>query len=210
MSTAISLYQIEDDLAALVDTAEGGIDPAQEAAFLEQFSATLQQAKDKRDACARFFAHCEAMEQQADAEIARLTALKQSFVKARERLAGYVVTVIKSLGKDDKDKFRKLEGNICKLSIQANPNPKSVLITDGMLVPRHHQKLTIKVDGATFDTLINSAELEAVLKFMEIAKTQVEYDLRAIKAEIENNSEVLGATLTGGTEDTLKYRLVCK
>ena len=102
---ALSLYAIEDQLAALVDTLE--IVPVdQEDELVARLGEALAHAVEKRDSMGRFLAHLDDQISFADAEIKRLEERKQSFARILERTESYVVRIIQSLGQDDAGKWR--------------------------------------------------------------------------------------------------------
>ena len=80
-SVAVTLYELEDQLLALADTAEA-VPPEQEAAFVAEFEATLAAAVEKRDRVGQFMAHLESQIALAKSEIGRASC--------RERVYGTV------------------------------------------------------------------------------------------------------------------------
>jgi hypothetical protein len=115
----ITLFDAEEGLTAFLDTAEM-VTPDQEEAFLADFEAALTAAADKRDRVAGRIAKLEAQQEYAAAEIKRLHAFKKSKESEQARLEGYVSYVIRRLGKDGKNKWRKLEGHNRSLVVAAS------------------------------------------------------------------------------------------
>src|SRR3954464_2400918 len=107
---ARSLYDVEDHLAAMTDTAEL-VSLGQEQSFIAEFQQALTAAVEKRDRVGQFFAHCESQALLAQQETYRLSHRNAFYQRATDRMEGYVAMVIVSLGTDGKGKFRKLEGN---------------------------------------------------------------------------------------------------
>jgi hypothetical protein len=103
--TAASLYLIEDQLAALIETAEL-VSPEQEQEFRGEFQVALTAAVEKRDRVGQFLAHLEQQIAFARFEIDRLRQRKATCERALERLENYVIGTIENLGTDSKGKYR--------------------------------------------------------------------------------------------------------
>ena len=58
VSSPITLYQIEEQLQALFDSAEL-VAPEQETEFMAELSKAIEKAVDKRQRVAEFIAHCQ-------------------------------------------------------------------------------------------------------------------------------------------------------
>ena len=130
--SGLTLYTLEDQLAALADTAD--MVPADhEQQFLENFKSALVAAVEKRDRVGQLMAHLEQQVAFARAEIERLKERKEFYERVLERMEQYLIRVITSLGLDAKDKPRKLEGRTVTFSIKSCP--ASVEITDEPAVP---------------------------------------------------------------------------
>src|SRR5215471_14329965 len=108
-NAALTLYSIEDQLAALVDTLPV-VEPDLEDELLARIGESLIRAIDKRDSMGRFLAHVDAQIAFADSEIKRLHERKRTFERILERTEAYVVRVIQSLGQDVSGAWQKLEG----------------------------------------------------------------------------------------------------
>jgi hypothetical protein len=207
MSTALTLYDLEDNLTAMLDTAEGGVDPALEQEFYLKLQADLAATKDKRDRVGQFLSHCDLMQANAKAEIERLQKLRTLYATAQERMEGYVIRVIQALGPDGKGKFRKLEGNTVSLSIQANP--ASVVFSDAAAVPIEHKKVTVKMPAETWQMVVDSLGIGESVELLAAAAVTEEVSKTSVKAALAT-AEVPGAALTGDTPETKTYRLVRK
>src|SRR4030095_9022596 len=114
--TAASLYVIEDQLAALIETAEL-VSPEQEQEFRAEFQAALAAAVEKRDRVGQLLAHLEQQIDFAKFEIDRLRQRKAAFERALARLEDYVIGTIENLGTDSKGKYRTLEGKSTTFSL---------------------------------------------------------------------------------------------
>ena len=176
--TSRPLYETETDLAGFVETAEM-VTPEREQEFLEEFSAALQQAVEKRDRVGNYFGHLESQISFADAEIKRLQEKKSAYKKAFERLERYVIAVIKSLDEDAKGKWKKLEGRTVIFSLRNCP--VSVEILNEAEVPADYKTLTVKLPAPVWEDLLDRLQIEerskvlGQVKFGEsyISKTQV-------------------------------------
>jgi hypothetical protein len=155
-TTALTLYEAEDNLLALLNSLEIAEGMAQEAEVLEEIRTAWLAAAEKRDRVCQFLAHLEAQQEFAAAEMKRLKERKDQMERIQERLEGYVVQVIRSFGLDAKNRYPKLEGLTSTLSIRSCPD--SVKILDESLVPLEFKTVTISetVDkraiGARLDT----------------------------------------------------------
>jgi hypothetical protein len=124
----MTLYELEDDLAALVETQEaGGVPVELEAEIQLRVQEALTGAVEKRDRMAQFLAHLEGQQELAQAEIRRLQERKRVMGATQERLERYVIAVMERLG------VKKLEGQVSTLSLRACP--VSVVIEDERCVP---------------------------------------------------------------------------
>src|ERR1700704_3513162 len=115
-----TLYDIEEHLVALSDSVET-VTPDQEQQFLADFQSALSSAADKRDRVAHMLAHLEHQQAFAAAEISRLQVFKRTAEAAQDRLEGYVSYCIQQLGKDDKGRWRKLQGNTTSMFLRCSP-----------------------------------------------------------------------------------------
>lgn len=192
----LSLYNIENDLQAFVDTDEGGVSPEQVEEFKTELAARHDTAIAKRDRVAQFLTHCVLQAENAKAEIERLTARKNMFERAKDRVSEYVIEVIKSLGQDDKGRWRKLEGKTSTLRIQRNPT--GVKITDEAKVPAAAKKITVTMFADDWERLLTYAppkELAGILQPIDLdRKPKVEVQvLKSILSEMLEVGEVSGA-----------------
>lgn len=135
-----SLYEHEESLIALLDT-EAMVSPEQQAEFERDLTEQLQKTVAKRDKVGAFMKHLDSQIAFGAEEIKRIQDRKRLFENVRERLKGYVLDLIESLGPDAKGKMRKLEGEKFTLSLRACP--VSLEITDEALIPDEFKKVTI-------------------------------------------------------------------
>jgi hypothetical protein len=198
VSQAITLYEIEDDLWALVNS-EGLVPEEQEQAYRRDLAQALTVAADKRQRVGEFIRYCELMQENCSAEIARLEKLKRSWSTAEQRMRGYVVFTIESMGKDAKGKYPKLTGHTLTLSVEKNPD--SVVIFDEERVPAEYAKLTVTVPADLWQRVVAAAEKDpALLEALRDATANAakQFDKARIKKDIQNTGPVPGADLAFG------------
>lgn len=192
--SALNLYQIEEDLQALLDTAEGGIAPEQTEEFQQALIVAHMAAVDKRERVHQFMTHVEGQVENIDREIKRLQALKRSYGSAVDRIGGYIVSVIQGLGKDAKGKHRKLEGQTCVFSLRSAPD--SVEVKDEDLVPSRFKKLTMTVPAEAWDAFIDSADIDERARFLQAVETSsVSVSKRDVAAALKAQEQVPGVEL---------------
>jgi hypothetical protein len=194
--TADSLYLIEDQLAALIETAEL-VSPEQEQEFRAEFQVALTAAVEKRDRVGQFLAHLEQQIEFAKFEIDRLRQRKATCERALERLENYVIGTIENLGTDSKGRYRKLEGKTTTFSLRARP--PSVEVTDETAIPSEYKVLLLKLPAVMWEQLLDGLEVEqrsAVLG--QVKNPEVTLDRRSIKAAIDGGVDVPGADLAIG------------
>ena len=194
--TAASLYLIEDQLAALIETAEL-VSPEQEQEFRGEFQVALTAAVDKRDRVGQFLTHLEQQIDFARLEIDRLRQRKATCERALARLQNYVIGTIENLGTDSKGKYRRLEGKTTTFSLRACP--PSVEVTDETAIPSEYKVLLLKLPAVMWEQLLDGLEIEqrsAVLG--QVKSPEVTVDKRLIKAAIDGGADVPGASLAMG------------
>ena len=194
--TAAPLYVIEDQLAALVETAEL-VSPEQEQEFRAEFQAALTAAVEKRDRVGQFLAHLEQQIDFAKFEIDRLRQRKATCERALARLEDYVIGTIENLGTDSNGKYRRLEGKTTTFSLRACP--PSVEVADESAIPAEYKLLILKLPAVTWEQLLDGLEIEqraAVLG--QVKSPEVSVDKRSIKVALDGGADVPGAGLAIG------------
>lgn len=194
-SASLSLYEMEDDLLALLDTAEGGIAPEQEDEFQLELARQLLEVRAKRDRVAGFIKSCEAAALFAAAEIKRLQERKDVFENAARRLREYVAGVIDHMGLDAKGKRRKLEGE--RFTLSAYSSPASVVVTDQAAIPLRYKRITVTFSMAEW------AQIGLILEEKAPGSTKtfegsMSLDSSLLKADLEKGVDVPGADLEVG------------
>lgn len=164
MSTALTLYEIEDNLVAMLNSVEMVEDQAERAAAEQEIIAQHLKAVEKRDRVSQFLAHCDNQEEFITAEINRLTELRKHFSSIRDRVENYVVFTIKALGQDDRGKWRKLDGNTCSFGIQKNPVSTEITSLDDL--PDKYKDLTVKLSATDWADFVGELDIEQRAVFL--------------------------------------------
>ena len=86
--TSVTLYEIEDNLAALANTFEVVEGEEIKQILLDEIGRSLWQAKEKRDAVVAFLRHCEAQQKFADQEIERIRNRRDRIARFQAELSG--------------------------------------------------------------------------------------------------------------------------
>ncbi len=194
--TAAPLYVIEDQLAALIETAEM-VSPEQEQEFRAEFQAALTAAVEKRDRVGQFLAHLEQQIDFARFEIDRLRQRRALCERALARLEAYVIETIEGLGTDSKGRYRTLEGKTTTFSLRGCP--PSVEVTDEPAIPSEYKTLTLKMPAVTWEQMLDGLDIEQrVVVLGQVKSPEVSVDKRSIKAAIDGGVDVPGAGLATG------------
>jgi hypothetical protein len=135
-TTALTLYDIESDLEALLNTDEM-VPEEQRAEFERELGTQLRAAVDKRQRVGEFIRFCDLQGDACKAEIDRLTLRKRHFERVSEQVREYVLRVIEATGE------KKLEGRTLTFSLRACP--PSVQIVDQAAIPADYKRETITV-----------------------------------------------------------------
>jgi len=191
------LYDLEQHLAALIDTEEL-VAEDQEQAYALELHDTLLAAVEKRDRVGQFMGWLESQAEFAHKEIARLKEREAFFTRALTRMEGYVSRVIESLGYDSKGKRKRLEGNTVTFSLHGCD--KRVEVIDETAVPARYKRATITLPAELWEELMESLDLnfrDRVLAAVLSPKLEVSATL--VKADLKAEVAVPGAKLAGGT-----------
>jgi len=195
-SAAQPLYAIEEHLAALIETAEM-VSAVQEQQFREDFQIALSNAVEKRDRVGQFMAHLQQQIVFAASEMERLRVRKATYQRALERLQDYVASTIRSLGRDAKGKYLKLEGRTVTFSLALCP--PSVDVVDETVVPANYKTLTLTVPANDWEQILlclDAGQRETI--FQKVQCRDISIDKRAVKAAIQAGNSVPGADLVIG------------
>jgi hypothetical protein len=192
-----TLYELEDNLQALVNSIELAEDPSERASILEEIGHALRRTAEKRDTVVQFLRHCEMQQRFADAEIERIQKRKALMARLQEELEAYLVQVVERYAKPDRRGIQRLEGNFSSLRIQKNPD--SVLITDLSAVPLAFKHAVLSMPAHVWEALLQRVGLEE-RKVWEgrVEKLELKPDKKAIGAELKMGTEIAGADLKFG------------
>jgi hypothetical protein len=186
ISTGLTLFQIEESLVLLAESAEEeGLTPEIESAL----AAYLAGAVEKRDRVAEFIRFCEAMAALAKAEGKRLKARQKRFEATAERVSTMVLHVLDWLA------VKKLEGRTNTL--KKRKCPPSVKVIDERKIPGEYKRVTITLPLPHWQELLARTPNEcrkAVLS--SVRKQEITLDLEAIKQSLNLEKAVDGADLT--------------
>jgi Siphovirus Gp157 len=186
VARAFTLFQIEESLALLAESAEEeGLTPEIEAAL----TAYLEGAVEKRDRVAEFIRFCEAMADLAKVEVKRLQARQKHFEATAERVSNMVLRVLDWL------RVTKLEGRTNTL--KKRKCPPSVNVIDEQKIPVEYKRVTVTLPLPQWQELLARTPEElrnAVLS--GVRKQEITLELDAIKQALNIEKAVQGADLT--------------
>ncbi len=200
--TSCTLYELEDNLQALVNSIDLAEEPSARESILEEIAQTLRRTAEKRDAVVAFLRHCEMQRRFADAEIQRIEKRKASITRLQEELEDHLVRVVEQYAKPDRRGVKRLEGNFSSMRIQKNPD--SVLIMDVSAIPLALKQVLLAMPAHVWEALLQRLGLEE-RKTWEglVEKLEFRPDKKAIGAELKSGNDIPGADLKFG-----EWRLV--
>ena len=152
---ALTLYEIEDNLAALANTFELVEEAEARQLILDEIGSALRLAREKRDALVGFLRHCEAQQKFADQEIERIRNRRDRIARLQAELEQYVVRVIDQFVVPDRRGVKRLEGNFSSIRIQKNPD--SVVITDEKTLPLALKDAVLTMPAYVWEALLRAA-----------------------------------------------------
>jgi hypothetical protein len=192
-----TLYELEDNLQALVNSIDLAEEPSARESILEEIGQALEKAVEKRDAVVAFLRQCEMQRRFADTEIDRIQKRKASIARLQDELESHLVCVVEQYAKPDRRGIQRLEGNFSSLRIQKNPD--SVLITDAVAIPLAFKQVILAMPAYVWEALLQTLGLED-RKIWEARVEKLEFkpDKKAIGAELKSGTEIPGADLKFG------------
>jgi len=197
LPAARPLYDIEQHLAALIDTEELVLD-GQEQAYALELHATLLAAVEKRDRVGQFMGWLESQATFAHKEIERLKEREAFFSRALTRVEGYVSRVIESLGYDARGKRKKLEGNTVTFALHGCD--KRLEVSDEAAVPNRYKRATITLPAELWEELMESIDLDFRDRVLgAVTSPKLEVSTTLVKADLKAEIAVPGAKLAGGS-----------
>src|SRR5580704_8086538 len=90
-SKTCTLYELEDNLQALVNSIDLAEEPSARELILEEIGEALRKTAEKRDVVVAFLRHCEMQRRFADAEIDRIQRRKALIAGLQEELESHLV-----------------------------------------------------------------------------------------------------------------------
>jgi hypothetical protein len=200
--SSCTLYELEDNLQALVNSIDLAEEPSARESILEEIGQALRRTAEKRDAVVAFLRHCEMQLRFADAEIQRIEKRKASIARLQEELEDHLVQVVEQYAKPDRRGVKRLEGNFSSMRIQKNPD--SVLITDVGAVPLAFKQALLAMPAHVWEALLQRLGLDERKTWENLVeKLEFKPDKKAIGAELKTGNEIPGADLKFG-----EWRLV--
>jgi len=194
---ALTLYEVEDNLAALANTFELVEEAEARQLILEEIGNALRRAREKRDALVGFLRHCEAQQRFADQEIERIKNRRDRIARLQEELELYVVRIIDQFVVPDRRGVKRLEGNFSSLRIQKNPD--SVVITDEKTLPLALKDVVLTMPAYVWEALLERLGKEDRAAFeAQMKKCEFKPDKRALAGELKKGEEISGADLKFG------------
>jgi hypothetical protein len=191
----LSLYQLEEGLVAFLDT-EALVAPEQEQAFREELAEQVKTTVAKRDRVYAFLCQCEVTAANCGDEIKRLRARKQRFENAARRMRDYLAYILESLGRDERGKWRKLEGHTVTFGLRDNAAKPDILHPE--LLPAEFWDLAVTLPESAWHRLLRALEgtgLEPTLRNALAASTRTINGDR-VEADLKQARGVPGALLT--------------
>src|SRR5579864_2524881 len=192
-----TLYEIEDTLAAFVDSVDLAADEPTRQLVLDEIGQALRKAKDKRDAVVAFLRHCEQQREFADAEIERIERRREFIARVQQELERYVVQVVEQFAAPDRRGVKRLEGNVSSLRIQKNPD--SVVITDVTVIPLANKDVVLTMPAYVWEALLQIVGPQDRKEFeSRVERLEYKPDKKAIAQDLKSGVSVPGADLKFG------------
>lgn len=152
MSSSLTLYEIQDHLAALMDTVDMCETDEQRAECNAEIDRAIELQLRKVDNVNRFFSHLDSQIELAEKEVKRIKALESVFVNLKERLELYIIRGMQMRN------LRKLEGDTSRLTLRENT--PALEVTDEAAVPDQFKTIieTVKIDKMGIKAALKSGE----------------------------------------------------
>ena len=200
--TGLTLYEVEDNLAALANTFEVVEEAEAKRLILDEIGQAIRRVKEKRDAVVGFLRHCEAQQKFADLEIERLKNRRERIARFQAEFEQYLVSLIDQFAIPDRRGVKRLEGNFSSMRIQKNPD--SVVITDEKALPVAWKDVVLTMPAHVWEALLERLDKDERRVFEEkVKKCEFKPDKRAVAGELKNGEQIPGADLKFG-----EWRLV--
>jgi hypothetical protein len=195
--TGLTLFEVEDNLAALANTFEVVEEAEAKRIILDEIGQAIRRVKEKRDAVVGFLRHCEAQQKFADLEIERLKTRRERIVRFQAEFEQYLVSLIDQFAIPDRRGVKRLEGNFSSMRIQKNPD--SVVITDEKALPVAWKDVVLTMPAHVWEALLERLDKDERRVFEEkVKKCEFKPDKRAVAGELKNGEQIPGADLKFG------------
>jgi len=195
--TGLTLYEVEDNLAALANTFEVVEEAEAKRLILDEIGQAIRRVKEKRDAVVGFLRHCEAQQKFADLEIERLKTRRERIARFQAEFEQYLVSLIDQFAIPDRRGVKRLEGNFSSMRIQKNPD--SVVITDEKALPVAWKDVVLTMPAHVWEALLERLDKDERRVFEEkVKKCEFKPDKRAVGSELKNGEQIPGADLKFG------------
>ncbi len=192
-----TLYDLEDTLAAFVETVDLAPADAMRQLVLDEIGQAVRKVKDKRDSVVAFLRHCEEQQAFAEAEMERIERRKEFIGRVQEELERYVVQVIEQFATPDRRGIKRLEGNVSTLRIQKDAD--SVLITDAVAIPLAQKNVVLTMPAYVWEALLQIVGAKDRREFeSHVERLEYKPDKKAIAADLKSGVAVPGADLKFG------------
>lgn len=186
---SVTLYGAEENLAAFLETEEGGVPEEMREEFALALAGANEAAIDKRDGCIRFVRHVESQIDFAKAEKARINDWQKSLEGGLERFRAYLANVVAIHGKQPKG-AAKLAGRTGMLTLRKTPDVAQIV--DKAVVPVQYKTVTVTMSASDWEFISGGVEFTGPVDVsVSIAKRPI---LDALKA----GDDVPGAELVFG------------
>ena len=189
-----SLYGLEAELLALLDTEDLVTDPNQRAEIEREIIAVRCAVVEKRDRVAGLIRHCKQTQSAIAEERNRLATLAAHYEAVEERVKGYVAEVIRAAGKDSKGKYKPLEGRTLVMRLQASGGVQSLEIVQENAIPTHLGKFH-GVIGEQHYRRLRELCGDDPNTLAELDRMTWHVDTGSVRAILEGGAEVPGARL---------------
>ena len=195
---ALTLYSVEEELLALLDTEEMVEGEDERYAILNEIAEANHAAVAKRDNVIRFLNHVDHQVAGIKVEQDRLARLKKTYENGKKRFEDYIVKVIEEFAPPAKRGSPKLEGSIGVLSIAKKPD--TVQVDDPALLPYPLIDVDVRIDGETFQEIRGVLGLAGADEIVTQLTRNATYTPRTadIKRAIQAGQIIPGADIAFG------------
>lgn len=153
--TAPTLYNVEDTLAALLNSIDL-ISEGDEPAYLQCLDEIAEQtalARQKRDNVVDYLDNLDDMQAYIGEKIDRLYAGKERIERHKKKLRAYLLDLVERFAPPPRKglKMRSLAGNRHSLSLREGA--ETIEVFDEKLVPEKYKRVTVELSGEDFAIL---------------------------------------------------------